>query len=361
VTGAPTGSTTLKTATLEVTPAQAGGTVEYKVNSGSYQPVTISGGKGTISLSGLAVGSVSVSVRQTDEFDSAGADRTVNWTVAAVSPPQLSGAPSGTTRSSTATITITGGAGLTFKCSLDGASYTVCTSPRSLTGLALGVHTFSAKAVDSEGNESAPATASWTITKPAAPTVTVNPTGNVAKGQASIITFSGEAGSTYTCSIDGGAYGSCTSGRSVANTVLGSHSVAVKQTNGGQISDAATRSWVVVPDNRITVTSIAWSKSSKSVTVKVKVPSGGGKIVANARWTKNGVSTLFASPKNVTVSKTATSATLVFAASAAMKTAVSGAGTTGIPVSVQLSFTPPSAGGVTAVAGTATTAVTAKK
>ncbi|MEI6447021.1 MAG: hypothetical protein WCO96_03960 [Actinomycetes bacterium] len=361
VTGAPNGSTSLTSATLTVTPAEAGGTVEYKVNDGAYQALPIVSGTGTISLTSLTVGPYVVSVRQTDASGNVGAVKTVTWSVGLVSPPQLSGAPSGSTRSTTATITISGSLGQTFKCSVDGASYTTCTSPLSLTGLEVGLHTVSVKAVDGSDNESGATTVSWTVTKPAAPTVTVNPTGNVANGQASIITFSGESGSTYTCSIDGGAYGSCTSGLSVANTVLGNHSVAVKQTNGGQTSDAATRSWVVVPDNRITVTSITWSKSSKSVTVKVRVPSGGGAIVANARWTKNGVSTLFASPKNVTVAKTATTATITFPASAAMKTAVNGAGTTGIPVSVQLSFTPPSAGGVTAVAGTATTTVAAKK
>ena len=361
LTGAPSGSTTSKSASITVTPAEAGGTVEYKVNSGAYQPLVISGGTGTISLSSLALGPYTVSVRQTDASGNVGAVATASWSVGLVAPPELTGAPSGSTRATTATITITGPAGATFKCSVDGAAYSVCTSPLSLTGLAVGLHTVSAKAVDGEGNESGATTVSWTVTKPAAPTVGVAPSGNVAKGQAGTVTFSGEAGATFACSIDGAAFAACSSGLAVPNTVLGNHSVAVRQTKDGQTSDTQTVNWKVVPDNRITITSATWSKSSKSVTVKVKLPSGGGALVGNASYLDGSTPVKFASPKNVTVAKTATTATLTFPASAALKTKVNGAGTTGVAISIALGFTPPSAGGVTAVAGTATTTVTAKK
>ena len=57
-----------------------------------------------------------------------------------------------------------------FKCKLDDADYAICTSPQDFTGLALGNHTFSAKAIDEANNEDpSPATFSWTITETAVP------------------------------------------------------------------------------------------------------------------------------------------------------------------------------------------------
>jgi hypothetical protein len=55
-------------------------------------------------------------------------------------------------------------AGSTFECSLDGAAFVACTSPRSYTGLAPGTHAFSVRAVDALGNvDLTPATYSWTV------------------------------------------------------------------------------------------------------------------------------------------------------------------------------------------------------
>ena len=55
-------------------------------------------------------------------------------------------------------------AGSTFECSLDGAAFAACTSPRSLSGLSVGAHTFRVRATDAAGNADAtPAAYAWTI------------------------------------------------------------------------------------------------------------------------------------------------------------------------------------------------------
>jgi N-acetylglucosamine-6-sulfatase len=54
-------------------------------------------------------------------------------------------------------------AGVTFRCSLDGALAEPCTSPTGLQGLALGPHTFSVSALDGDGNLSFPASFGWTV------------------------------------------------------------------------------------------------------------------------------------------------------------------------------------------------------
>ena len=59
--------------------------------------------------------------------------------------------------------------GASFECSLDGGAYGACGSPRSYANLAVGAHTFSARATDAAGNlDPTPAEWSWTIEAPPA-------------------------------------------------------------------------------------------------------------------------------------------------------------------------------------------------
>src|SRR5205085_4562 len=63
----------------------------------------------------------------------------------------LSG-PSGTTLATIAELTFSASeSGSTFQCKLDSGSWASCASPRSLSGLAVGAHTFSVRATDPGG------------------------------------------------------------------------------------------------------------------------------------------------------------------------------------------------------------------
>jgi Bacterial Ig-like domain len=63
----------------------------------------------------------------------------------------------------------------TFECSIDGGSYSACTSPKSLSTLGDGSHTFSVRAKDAAGNvDPTPACYTWTVNA-AVPTVTFTP------------------------------------------------------------------------------------------------------------------------------------------------------------------------------------------
>jgi len=89
---------------------------------------------------------------------SVGADTT------APDAPVLSGAPSGTVNDVTASVGFTGEADATFSCKLDSGSYAACgSSPKSLTALSAGSHTFYVTQTDVAGNESIAASVTWTV------------------------------------------------------------------------------------------------------------------------------------------------------------------------------------------------------
>ena len=103
--------------------------------------------------------------------------------VADTSPPDTtidSGPAAGSTvTTSSVTFGFSGTPGDTAKlqCSLDGAAFADCTSPRTFTGLANGAHTVSFRAVDAAGNQDpTPASRSFTVAVPVTPPTPPGPT-----------------------------------------------------------------------------------------------------------------------------------------------------------------------------------------
>jgi hypothetical protein len=78
--------------------------------------------------------------------------------------PALLSAPSSRTAASTAAFVFSGGSGVRYQCSLDGAPPTRCTSPVIYAGpLATGVHRFRVISVGTLGGASEATTFTWTV------------------------------------------------------------------------------------------------------------------------------------------------------------------------------------------------------
>lgn len=201
-----------------------------------------------VMLTGVRNGGHSFEVEQTDTNGDVSTATSAAWTVAGpAQPPTFTSVPPAASNSSSAQVAFTGAAGAAFACSLDGGSYQSCSSPVMLAGLADGQHTVAVEETDSPGNTSSPATTSWDIDTdvPSAPTLSDVPPASTTSTSATI-GFSGAAGASFACSVDGGAFAACTSPTTLNGLALGAHSLAVAQTNTfGTTSAAATASWTV--------------------------------------------------------------------------------------------------------------------
>ncbi len=83
----------------------------------------------------------------------------------------ITSGPSGTTNSSSAAFVFASTPeGASFECKLDAGSWVTCSSPKELTGLSEGSHTFSVRAKDAAGNtDASEATRSFTVDTTAPP------------------------------------------------------------------------------------------------------------------------------------------------------------------------------------------------
>ena len=268
-TGVPSGSTNIRTATIGFTLGESGGTVECRLNSGTWGACTsISGTSGTYSLSALTAGAKTISVRQTDSVGNVSAIGTSSsWTVdltAPSSPGAISGVPSSPTKNTGATLTFTTAeSGGTIQCKLDSGSWNACTSFSGtsgtfvLSGLADGAHTAYVRQTDAAGNVSATRTStSWTVdaTAPAAAgSFSGTPSSPTTSTNQSVSFTLAESGGTAQCRLDSGSWVSCSSisGRNgsfnVSGLSEGTHTVSVRQTDAaGNVGAIGTSSsWTV--------------------------------------------------------------------------------------------------------------------
>ncbi|MEJ7654033.1 MAG: hypothetical protein WKH64_12235, partial [Chloroflexia bacterium] len=169
----------------------------------------------------------------------------------AVDPPDttITAAPAAASNSTSASFSFTATVvGSTFECSLDAAAYSACTSPASVTGLAVGAHNFKVRATAAALTDPTPASHDWTVdlTAPQTTITTIVPA--VTKNTSQSISFtSSEAGSTFKCSRDGAPFTTCTSPAGYAGLAGGGHTFKVFAVDAATNQDLspAERAWTV--------------------------------------------------------------------------------------------------------------------
>jgi hypothetical protein len=252
ISSGPSGLTKQSSASFAFTSSEDGSTFECRLDSGAWGACS-----SPKSYSALADGAHTFAVRATDEagnVDDSPASR--SWTIDTTQPAtSITSGPSGTVDETSASFAFTSSeSGSSFECRLDAGAWGSCTSPKAYSSLADGSHTFRVRATDAAGNtDGTAATRTWTIdttpsdTTPPNTTITGGPSGSTTATSASFTFTSSETGSTFACRLDGGSWGACTSPKAYSGLAVGSHTFAVRATDGAGNTDAspASRTWTI--------------------------------------------------------------------------------------------------------------------
>jgi large repetitive protein len=233
---------------------EAGATFQCKLDGGSFAACT-----SPKSYSGLAQGSHTFQVQQTDAAGNTGSAASRTFQIDSVAPPvpSITSKPANPTSSTSATFAFSDTeAGVTFLCQLDGGGFGTCTNPKPYPGpLAQGSHTFQVKARDAAGNESAAATWTWTVdtTPPNTPSITFAPFAYPPVGWSSTsATFmysdSSSDVASYQCKLDGGSYVACASAVTYSGLAQGPHTFLVKAVDSAGNVSSGVASWTFFVD-----------------------------------------------------------------------------------------------------------------
>ncbi|HMI88012.1 MAG TPA: hypothetical protein VK550_28205 [Polyangiaceae bacterium] len=160
----PVNPTKLVDASFSFSSSEAG-TTECRIDGGSWG---ICSSLTTMQYLGLAANFThTFDVRVTDAAQNPGS-ASFTWTIDTTPPTTtITGGPAGTLYIRDANVAFIANETATFECSLDGAAWAACTSPRAITGLLVGSHSLAVRATDPAGNvESPPASRAWGVAYP---------------------------------------------------------------------------------------------------------------------------------------------------------------------------------------------------
>ncbi|NRB41078.1 MAG: HYR domain-containing protein [Pseudomonadales bacterium] len=203
-------------------------------------------------FSGVAAGNHSFRVHAIDAAGNTDATpATYNWLID-LTPPDtsISSSPDSLTNSTDAFFNFTSTeTGSTFQCFLDNSDLTSCNSPINYASLAEGNHSFSVVATDAAGNtDASPASYNWSVDlTPPDTSISSTPDSLTNSTNASFDFSATETGSTFQCSLDGGALSNCSSPNNYAALAEGDHTVSIEATDAAGNTDAtpATYNWFI--------------------------------------------------------------------------------------------------------------------
>jgi hypothetical protein len=254
IVAAPGDPTSATEAVFELSASETGSTFEC-----SHDGAPFAACPAPKAYSGLAEGIHTFAVRATDaagNLDASPASH--SWRVDTTAPPPPvveSPADGASTANDTVTVSGTAEPGTTVEV-FDGAASRGTTPAdgagawsTTLTGVADGSHTYTARATDAAGNTSAVSNGRRITVDTDAPETIMgtSPIGSTSSTSAALSFSSDEAGSTFECSLDGAPFAACSSPHSYHGLAEGAHAFEVRATDvAGNIDPTpAARAWTV--------------------------------------------------------------------------------------------------------------------
>jgi hypothetical protein len=195
-----------------------------------------------------------------------------------------------------------------FECSLDGSSFSTCSSPAQFSGLSDGAHILEVTSIDNSGSKDpSPASFTWTVDTVPPDTLIDSATdgnnitltdGSNTESTSITFTFSGtdtsieegeEVGiNHFECSIDGSSFSTCTSPVHYDNISTGNHIVEIRtQDNSGNLDPSPSSfTWnvnSVQQDNNVAsnITSPALTPTNFPDTVITSTTDGSNNVIGN--------------------------------------------------------------------------------
>jgi len=252
ITSGPSGLTKDPNASFGFTSSESGSSFQCRLSKTAPTASTGAWGSCTSpqSYSGLSDGSYKFEVKAKDPAGNEDTSAPFREFELDTTPPvtTITSGPSGPTRSASPSFAFSSNeTGSTFKCSLDGAAFTNCASPKAYGPLADGDHYFQVQATDRAGNlDPSPERRDFKVdTKAPETTITSGPSGLTNNPNPSFGFSSSEANSTFQCRLSKtaptastGAWGPCTSPKPYSALSDGSYKFEVKAKDPAGNEDA---------------------------------------------------------------------------------------------------------------------------
>ncbi|HUQ03822.1 MAG TPA: LamG-like jellyroll fold domain-containing protein [Kofleriaceae bacterium] len=252
----PSGTVANDVADFTFTSNEVGATYQCDVDGAGFNGC----GASTV-LTNLAQGAHVIAVRAVDLAGNPDASPVQRgWSVDTIAPETMILAAPDSPANSTAQFEFASpDSTAAFECSIDGAGFVGCVSPRMLSGLVNGSHNFRVRAVDPVANvDMTPASHTWSVDTSVPDTVISS--GPLGATNATMATFAfsaaGVPGATFECSLDGSSFVTCSSPRAYSTLAEGSHTFQVRARSMTGVLDPspATRAWsvdVTAPDTTL--------------------------------------------------------------------------------------------------------------
>ncbi|MDA0164689.1 Ig-like domain-containing protein [Solirubrobacter ginsenosidimutans] len=218
------------TPSFSFTSSEAGSTFQCRIDGAQFASCT-----SPFTSAPLSDGSHTFNVRATDAVGNTDATPAAQTFVIDTTTPNtdVTSSPGAATNDTTPSFSFTGtGGAASFQCRVDGTAYAACTSPFTAGPLTAGQHTVDIRALNAAGTpDPSPASVVFVVDL-TAPNTSLTPIATPTNDATPSFMFSAnEAGATFECRVDGGAFTSCDSPFTTATLGAGTHTFDVRATD----------------------------------------------------------------------------------------------------------------------------------